>query len=47
MLNVKQGGIKNHFLIFWYDSAWDWTPVSRTIGEDSTHEAYNYVFLLT
>ena len=23
MLSVKQGGIKYHFLSFWYDSAWD------------------------
>ena len=37
MLSAKQGGIKNHFLSFWYDSTWDWTPVSRTIGEHSTH----------
>ena len=28
MLNVKQGGIKYHFLSFWYDSTWDepWSP---------------------
>ena len=37
MLSVKQGGIKYHFLCLWYDSTWDWTPVSRTIGEHSTH----------
>ena len=30
MLSVKQGGIKYHF---WYDSTWDWTQVSRAIGE--------------
>ena len=29
MLSVKQGGIKYHFLSLWYDSTWDWTPVSR------------------
>ena len=29
MLSVKQGGIMYHF---WYDSIWDWTPVSRTIS---------------
>ena len=23
MLNVKQGGIKYHFLSLWYDSTWD------------------------
>ena len=33
MLSVKQGGIKYHFLSLWYDSTWDWTPVSRIIGE--------------
>ena len=33
MLSVKQGGIKYHFLSFWYDSTWDWTQVSRAIGE--------------
>ena len=37
MLSVKQGDIKYHFLSLWYDSAWDWTPVSRIIGEHSTH----------
>ena len=37
MLSVKQGGIKYHFLRLWYDSIWDWTPISRTIGEHSTH----------
>ena len=35
MLSVKQGGIKYHFLSLWYDLTWDWTPVSRTIGEHS------------
>ena len=33
MLSVKQVSIKYHFLSLWYDSTWDWTPVSRTIGE--------------
>ena len=37
MLSVKKGGIKYHFLSLWYDSTWDWTPVSQTIGEHSTH----------
>ena len=37
MLSVKQGGINYHFLSLWYVSTWDWTPVSRTIGEHSTH----------
>ena len=37
MLSVKQGGIKYHFFLdLWYNSTWDWTPVSRTIGEHST-----------
>ena len=36
MLSVKQGGIKYHFLSLWYDSTWDWTSVSQTIGEHST-----------
>ena len=39
MLSVKQGGIKYHFLSFWYDSTWDQTPVSRAIGEHSNHHA--------
>ena len=39
MQSVKQGGIKYHFLSLWYDSTWDWTPVSRTIGEHSIHFA--------
>ena len=33
MLNVKQGGIKYHFLSLWYDSTWDWTLVFRAISE--------------
>ena len=35
MLSIKQGGIKNHFLSFWYDLTWYWALVSRTIGEHS------------
>ena len=35
MLSAKQGGIKYHFLSLWYDSTWDWTQVSRAIGEHS------------
>ena len=35
MLSVKQGGIKYHFLSLWYDLTWDWTQVSRAIGEHS------------
>ena len=38
MHSLKQGGIKYHFFTIWYDSTWDWTPVSRTIGEHThTH----------
>ena len=37
MLSVTQGGIKYQFLSLWYDSTWDWTQVSRTIGEHSNH----------
>ena len=37
LLSVNQGGTKYHFLNLWYDSTWDWTPVSQTIGEQSTH----------
>ena len=37
MLGVKQGIIKYHFLAF--STTWDWTPVSRTIGEHSNHYA--------
>ena len=36
MLSAKQGGIKYHFLSLLYDSTWDWTLVSRTIGEHFT-----------
>ena len=39
MLSVKQGGIKYHFLSLVYDSTWDWTQVSRAIGEHSNRYA--------
>ena len=39
MLSVKQGGIKYHFLSLWCDSTWDWTQVSRAIGEHSNRSA--------
>ena len=39
MLSVKQGGIKYHFLSLWYDSTWDWTQVSRAIGEHTNQYA--------
>ena len=51
MLRVNQGDIKYHFLSLWYDSTWDWIPVSRTIGEHSTHEVnepvniYIYIYI--
>ena len=35
MLSVKQGCIKYRFLSLSYDSTWDWTKVSRAIGEHS------------
>ena len=37
MLSVKQGCINYHFLSLWYDSTWDWTLVSWTIGERFTY----------
>ena len=37
MLSVKQGVMKYHFFSLCYVSTWDWTPISRTIGEHSTH----------
>ena len=40
-LSVMQGGIKYHFLSLWYGSTWDWTPVSRTIGEYSVANQAN------
>ena len=33
---IKQGGIKYHFLNFWYDLTWEGTPVSRSIDKHST-----------
>ena len=38
LLSVKQDGIKFHFLRLCYDSTWDWTLVSRAIGEHSTNK---------
>ena len=45
--DIKKGyfkalGLEPHHqrhLSFWYDLTWDWTSVSRTIGEHSTHAA--------
>ena len=39
MLSVKQDSIKYDFLSLWYDSTWDWTQISRAIGEHSDHYA--------
>ena len=39
MLIVKLRGIKYHFKNIWYNATWDWTQVSRTIAEHSTHKA--------
>ena len=36
---TTQGGIKYHFLSLWYNSTWNWTHVSRAIGEHSNHYA--------
>ena len=44
MLSVKQGDIKYHFLSLWYDATWDWTHVSRAIGE---HYIYIYIYIYT
>ena len=41
MLSVKQGSIKDHFLILWNDSTSDWTPVCQIIGELSNRSANN------
>ena len=51
MLSVKQGGIKYHFLSFWYDATWDWTPMTQAIGEYSNHLAngpviYIYIYIV-
>ena len=39
MQSIKQGCMKYHFKSLWYDATWDWTRVSRTIGEHSTYLA--------
>ena len=43
ILSIKQGGIKYHFLSLWYNSTWDWTPVSRTIDKHSSQWALPYL----
>ena len=48
VLSGKQGGIKYHILNLWYDSTWDWTPVSQTIGEHfplSNYDIFCYKFI--
>ena len=47
MLRVKQWVIRYHFLNFWYNSTWDWTPVSRAIDENYNHYAnrLNYAYI--
>ena len=37
LLRVKQVDTKYHFFSLWYDSAWYWTPVSRTISEHTNN----------
>ena len=44
MLSVKQRGIKYHFLSLWYDSTWDWTQVSRAIGQCPVY-IYIYIYI--
>ena len=46
MLSVKQGGIKYHLLSPWYNSTRDWTPVSRTIGEQYDLLNHNFEEIL-
>ena len=43
MLSVKQGGIKDHFSSFWYDSSWDWTRSLLIQNSNSIkgHKSYN------
>ena len=48
MLSVKQGSIKYYFLNLWYDSTWDCTPVSQTIGEHyfaNGRDIYVYIYI--
>ena len=41
VLSFKQGGIQYYFYSLWYDATWDWTQVSRSIGEHSTQQCRN------
>ena len=45
MLSFKQGSIKHHSLSLWYNSTWDWTLVSQTIGKHFTHNANGLVYI--
>ena len=45
MVSVKQGGIKYHVQSLWCNSTWDWTQVSQTIGEHSTHSANGLIII--
>ena len=45
MPSLKQGNIKYYFLSLWYDSTWDWTPVSRAIRNAHLANIYNIGFL--
>ena len=47
MLNVKQGGMKNHFLSLWYDLTWDGTQISYTIDEHFNHYAKTQTYTFT
>ena len=38
--------MKYLFLSLWYDSTWDWTLVSQTIGEHSNHYANGLIKLI-
>ena len=46
MLSVKHRGIKYHFFSLWYDSNWDLTLVSCTIGEYSNHYSNGLALLV-
>ena len=43
MLSVKQGGIKYDLLSLEYKTTCDWTPITQTISEHSTH----YIIITT
>ena len=47
MLSVKQGDIKYDFLSLWYDSIWDWIPVSQAISEYSTMDICTHIYIYT